>query len=304
MFGVDGSLELLHAVAESCVTLGAEIPDSHPSAAVLGTTRQGSAVVVDAGGILLTVNYVVLGARSLSVTDTEGNEYPASLVAQDFASGIAVVRVEGAEGQLTPIQPGSSESLELGEDVLAVASIGGTERRAAWGAVTSLEPLDAYWEYRLDRSIGVTCMNPGLGGGPLCNRFGELVGVVSLNLGVLGRAALAIPAENFFGYTDEFLSHGRRVSRGARAWVGIFCYAYPERIIVGGLIPGGPGERAGLRVGDVLVKIDEHAIASRSQLYQALWEHRPGEVIKLAVVRDGRPQTFEIQGGDAEEFFA
>ncbi len=270
---------------------------------MLGTDRQGSGVVVGAGGLVLTVNYVVTGAEKVNATDTDGNTFSGGVVAQDFASGLAVIAFDDPVGLAEPARRGTSKRLSLGVDVIALAALGDSERRVAWGVVSSLEPLDAYWEYRLDRAISVTCVNPGLGGGPLVTPDGRLVGLCSLNLGVLGRATMAIPVENYFDYEDELLEHGRRISREKRAWVGMFCHSFPDGTVVAGLIPGGPGETHGLHVGDVLVDIDGEPVVSRSQLYQELWSRKPGDDVKLSVSRDGALETVTVVGGDVEDFF-
>lgn len=301
-FYVEARLGLLHKVTRSTLTLTATIPTSHPSAAVLGTTRSGTGCLVDDDGHILTVNYVVLGATAVSVADCEGRAIPAELIAQDFATGVAVVRA-AAELDIAPLAPGDSRDLEIGEPLFIVASAGDGERRANSGVLTSLDPFDAYWEYRLERAVWTTCANPGLGGGPVCNRFGEVVGVASLNLGTIGRATLAIPAENYFDYADELLTHGRRVSRPKRPWVGMFCYALPGRTVVAGLVPGAPAEDCGLEVGDVIASVDGRPVQARAELYGHIWRHDPGEIVRFDVYREGKMLSVPVRSTDVEEFF-
>ncbi len=299
---MDASLGVLRRVARATVTLDAEIPESHPSVPVLGTQRFGSGAVVDEQGHILTVTYVVLGAESVRVTDIDGHCYDGNLVAQDFLTGVAVVAMEG--GHIAPLDAGTSESLSTGEDVFMVASVGEAERRCGSGFVCSLDPFDAYWEYYLERGIWTSSINPGLGGAALCNRRGELVGVASLNLGSVGRAALSVPAEHYFDHSAELLANGRRISRRGRAWLGMFCYAFPDRTVVAGVIPGAPAEAGGLSVGDVIIRIDEIQVTGRLQLYKELWKRRPGEAVQLKVFRAGQLSDVTVNTGDAEEFFA
>lgn len=298
---MDASVELLHHVAAATVTIAARIPGDHPSAPILGTGRFGTGAVIDDAGHILTVNYVVLGADSVFVVDASGRQHQASVVAQDFLAGIAVLRIDF--DRLPVLRAGDSRDLHVGDQVFMVAGVGNGERRANTGAISSLETFDAYWEYRLDRAIWSTATNPGLGGGPVCDRNGRIVGVVSLNLGDLVRASLAIPAENFFDYRGELLANGRRVSRRRRAWVGMFCHELPDRTVVAGLIPGAPGDVAGLAVGDLLIEIDDVRIRDRSELYEQIWSHDPGDAIELGIYRDGSFATVPVAAGDAEEFF-
>ncbi len=299
---MDASLEVLHRVTSSTVTLAVEVPDSHPSVAVLGTQRFGTGAVVDHDGRILTVNYIVLGADTVTATDADGNDHQARMVAQDFFTGVAVLAIE--PGVLAPLPAGDSSALRTGQDVFSVASVGGSERRAGCGFISSLEPFDAYWEYLLDRAVWVSMINPGLGGGPLCNTNGQLVGIASLNLGAVGRSTLAIPSEHYYDYADEFLVNGRRVTRPDRAWLGMFCYALPDRTVVAGLIPGGPGESSGLVVGDVIVSLNTRQVTGRPELYEQLWEHSPGDVVELRVFRSGKLANISIKAGDAEDFFS
>jgi S1-C subfamily serine protease len=299
---VDAHVRLLQQVAASTVTVAAEIPQGHPSAAVLGTSRAGTGAVVDGDGTVLTVNYVVLGANKVVVTDVEGHRHPAHVLAQDFASGIAVLGVAGESSP--PLRRGSSRDVAAGHDVFLVASVGPTERRSASGYLVATDPFDAYWEYFLPRALWTSAINPGLGGAPMCDARGRFVGVVSLNLGAIGRATLAIPAENYYDHAEELLREGRRTTRPTRAWVGMFCYALPDRTVVAGLIPGAPGERCGLAVGDILVRVGEEPVTGRLQLYEQIWRRRPGDDIDLKVLRDGHIENITITSGDAEEFFS
>ena len=299
---MDATLELLHGVGRATVTVAAEIPRNHPSVAVLGSSRFGTGSVIDASGLVLTVNYVVVGAGRVSVVDVEGRRHEAALVAQDYATGVAVIRAESLEAP--PLAPGRSSAVERGQDVFLVASVGGNERRMNTGVVTSFDAFDAYWEYRLDRALWLSTANPGLGGGPVCNAAGEIVGVVSLNLGQIGRTTLAIPAECFFDHAAEMLAEGRRVTRPRRAWLGMFCHELPDRPVVAGVIPGSPGEASGLQPGDVILSVDRVEVRARTHVYERIWAHGPGEIIEVEIDREGTRETFVVESGDAEEFFS
>jgi S1-C subfamily serine protease len=299
---MEARVELLRHVAQATVTISVEIDASHPSVAVLGANRFGTGTVVDARGFVVTVNYVVVGADRVNVVDTYGNQREGILVAHDYTTGVAVLRVPDLEAE--PLVQGSSAAVEVGDDVVIVASVGGLERRAMTAAVTSLDPFDAYWEYFLERALWLSTANPGLGGGPVCDHHGRIVGIASLNLGAVGRATLAIPAENYFTHADELISQGRRTTRPKRAWLGLFCQPVADRTVVAGVIPGSPGDRFGLQPGDVVVSIDRAAINARPDLYQRIWCHQPGEVVEIEVFRQGTRETIHIESGDADDFFA
>ena len=152
-----------------------------------------------------------------------------------------------------------STELRVGQDIFIVAAAGENKRRANNGVITSIAPFDAYWEYSLDRAITTTAMNPGLGGAPLLDSRGRVAGIASLDLNEIGRFTLAIPVDDFLAHRDELLQHGRRVSRPARAWVGLYCYTFRDHVVIAGVLPGTPAEQAGLKAGDVVLTVDGQA---------------------------------------------
>ena len=291
---------LVERVLPSVVHVHAQIPEQHPSVRILGTERMGSGVVVERDGLILTVNYVVLGAEQVRVTLLDKRDFMAEVVAQDFASGLALVRIGEAVPAL-PLRP--SGGVALGDDIFIVASVGEGNVRLSNGAISYLGPFDANWEYVLERAIMATAMNPGLGGGPLLDTRGTVIGVVSLNLNEIGRFSLSIPVDYYLDGRDAFLT-GRRPAAGTRAWLGIFCYAVKDHVVIAGLLPGGPGEQAGLKPGDVVLALDGQDVADRRSLYRLLWTHRPGEPVTLKVFRGRELRVVTVASGDVEEFFA
>ena len=298
---MNASVRLLEQTLPATVHLQVTVSDAHPSVAVLGTERAGSGAFVDHDGLIVTANYIVLGGHEVRVTLFDGRELPGEVVAQDFASGIALVQVVGDEFPALPV--GGEPGLAVGDEVFIVASVGDAGRRASAGGVTSLAAFDANWEYTLDRAIFSTAMNPGLGGGPLLDRRGRMVGVVSLNLNEIGRFSLAIPIEHYREHRDELIRFGRRTTRPSRAWLGLYCYTLRGHVVIAGLLPGGPAEAAGLAQGDIVLAVDDRKVQTRREFYERLWAHRAGEDVVLQVFRDEHVRSFEVATGDVEEFF-
>ncbi len=298
---MDARVGLVKEVVGSVVNVHAEVASGHPSTAILGDERMGSGVVIDASGLILTVNYMVMGAKRLEVTLGRGRALRAEIAAQDFDVGLALLRVR-RQG-LPAVRIGPSAALARGMPVFALASTGPRERRVAGGVVTYLGEFDAYWEYLLDRAVVTSAPNPGVGGGGLFTLAGSLVGVVSLNLGEVGRTSLAIPTECFEDNRQEFLRYGRVVSRPQRAWLGLFAEAVEEGVVVAGLVPDGPGARSGVREGDVIVSLDSREVGSRRELYRGLWQHGPGERIALEVLRDNELRLVHVTSGDRADFY-
>jgi S1-C subfamily serine protease len=299
---VNGTLSLLRRAGRASVRIDATVPERHPSAQILGSTRVGSGIVIDAGGLILTVNYLALGAKSLKVTLADEREYAAQVVALDLTSGLALLSV--AADRLVSLPISGAEHLRLGDDVFVVSATGDGGCRVSDGCVTFLGPFDANWEYTLDRAIMSSALNPGLGGGALIDCAGRVVGVVSLSLNVIGRFILAVPGECFVDHRDELLRHGRRVSVPPRAWIGVFCHTLQHHVVIAALLPGAPAERAGLRQGDVILTIDGRDVVDRRTLYEQLWTHRAGDPVALQVFRDNEIRTVNVSTVGVEEFFA
>ena len=298
---MDAPVTLVKHLLESVVNLHATVPRDHPSASILGDDRTGTGVIVAESGLILTVNYVVMGASSVQVGFVKGRRQKGEVVAIDFETGLALVRVK-RQG-LRPAALARTESLERGAPVIAVGSLGTQERRAAGGVITYLGEFEAYWEYLLDRGIVSNAANPGYGGGGLFDMAGRLLGILYLNLNEVARSSLAIPVDAFQAHEDELVRYGRVVSRPRRAWLGLFAHALDEGVVVAGVVPGGPGERAGIREGDLIVSFNAEEIGSRRDLYTRLWKHEPGERLDIEVMRDNKVCRFEVRGGDRAEFF-
>jgi S1-C subfamily serine protease len=268
----------------------------------LGADRRGSGTLISAEGLVLTVNYVVMGARRLIVTLTDGTQYDGRIAAQDFTSNLALVKIEPS-AQLPHLRITSSRDLVPGQDAFIVASTGNEARRADSGLVSYIGPFDALWEFVLERCVMVSAMNLGFGGAPVCNVKGELFGVSYLSMAEVGRAVLAIPTECFLDVRDELVSQGRRVSARPWAWLGLLSYTLREHVVVAGLLPGGPAEKAGLKQGDVILAIDGQGLSERRALYEALRSRQPGEALNLRIFRDNKVHTLEVAGIRVEDYF-
>jgi S1-C subfamily serine protease len=229
---MDAPVPLVKFLLESVVNLHATVPRDHPSATVLGEERMGSGVVVDDAGLILTVTYVVMGASTVQVSFMKGRRQKAEVIAQDFETGLALVRVKRQGLRAAVLE--STERLERGAPVVAVASTGTQERRVNPGLVTYLGEFEAYWEYLLDRGIVSSAANPGYGGGGLFDLHGRLLGILYLNLNEIARCSLAIPVDAWKAHEAELVRYGRVVSRPKRAWLGVFAHALDEGVVIAG----------------------------------------------------------------------
>jgi S1-C subfamily serine protease len=298
---MDTSVELVRHLLQSIVYIHTTVSREHPSTKILGNERLGSGVVVDSSGLILTVNYVVMGGHSLSVAFQKGRRAKAELVAQDFEVGLALIKVN-RQG-LIAAEVGTGELVERSEEVVLLGAKQPQERCATGGFVTYVGEFEAYWEYMLDRAIISNAPNPGYGGGGLFTTNGRLAGTVSLNLNEISRSSLAIPTDFYRNHRDEMMRYGRVVSRPRRAWLGVFAQVIEEGVVVAGVVPDGPGDRGGLQEGDVIVSLNAEEVGSRRDFYTSLWRHEPGDALTFEVMRDKKMRRFEVKGGDRAHFY-
>jgi S1-C subfamily serine protease len=297
---MDAIIGLVRALLPITAALRVEIPTGHASVPILGDERMGSAVVAEAD-VLLTVNYVVMGAHTIQATFPDGERVRAEILAQDYESGLAALRIPRRTGPVAAV--GNSRALAPGQEAFVLGATGPTERRVSNGVITSLGPFDAYWEYLLDAAIQSSAINPGFGGGPLFDIRGRLLGITSLNLGRVGRFSLAIPIHCYTEHRDDLLRFGRVRSRVRRAWLGIYAEATEEGVVVTGLVPNSPAAKAGMHEGDVITVVNFVEVGNREEAYRQLWKNEAGAVVRLGILRDSERSTVEVPSMDRAEFY-
>ena len=260
----------------------------------LGPDRRGTGTLVSADGLIVTVNYMVIGAESVMVTFTNGRQAAARVVARDFTTSLGVLQVEGNNHPY--LEVASSETASLGQEVLILSSLGAEKRCADTGIITYLGSFDAPWEFVLERCVCVTAsaLNIGLSGGPILNSKGQILAFSYLNFPDLVRPILGIPGECFLSGRDELVRHGHRISTPPRLWLGVLSYTLREHVVITGVMPGSPGEKAGLQQGDLVLSADGHEIHERRALYDAINSHRPGERVQLRILRKNQVYNLEI----------
>jgi S1-C subfamily serine protease len=294
-------LKFLEYVVPATVSIRSVTPQRHPSARILGTERMGSGAVIDAEGHILTVGYVVMGARTIEVTLPDQRQFPATLVCQDFESGMAILQTPARDLPTVPL--GRSSALKEGDKVIIVAATDQTQRMASPGFISALRPFDAYWEYMLDQAILTTAMNPGFGGGPLLDALGQMIGVLSLNLNSTKEMTLAIPIDLFHRVKERVFTYGAITDRRPRPWVGMYSEPVEGGVAVIGLIPNGPASRAGLEVKDVILEVDNAEAAGRRELYELLRRKQAGDELTFTVQRGEEVLDIRVTSMDRADFY-
>ncbi len=302
---MNANVRLLDKASRATASVHSQVPAAHVSAAIgLGTDRRGTGTLVSPDGLILTVHYLLLGAQSVVVTLGNGDQMPAKIVARDYNTGLGLLKINGSGYPYLPVI--SSEGSVPGQEVFTIASLGGDKRCGDTGVITYTGPFDAVWEFVLERCLCVTAssLNIGLSGGPICNARGDVIGISYLNFADMGRAILGVPGECFLQARDEMLKFGKRVSAAPKAWVGVLSYTLREHVVIAGVMPGSPGDKAGLQQGDLVMTVDGRDINERRALYEALRKHRPGDSIALKVLRNNRIFQVNVPSVRAEDYFA
>ncbi len=294
--------DLLSAV----VGLESTVPAEARTAAALGTKRQGSGVVIDDAGLVLTIGYLILEAESVELSVAESRRISADVLAYDHETGLGLVRASRSLG-VAPIAIGSSGPLVRGRQVL-VASTGGVG--AAIGAyVVSRRDFAGWWEYLLERAIFTAPAHPHFGGAALIDADGKLAGIGSLmvpdaaeeNVPLTGN--MFVPIDALKPILADLIAEGR-AARPSRPWLGLYPQEIHGRLFVTRVPPGGPADRAGLKPGDLVLGVAGKAVSTLPGYYRTLWDLGPAGVeVPLSVLRGNRPTDIKIRSIDRQHWF-
>jgi putative serine protease PepD len=276
--------------------------------------EQGSGIILTADGLIMTNNHVVAsaahagdqGGAHTEVIFADGRTAPFTVVATDPTTDIAVVRAQGASG-LTPIAMGSSANLRVGQRVVALGSPLGLDSTVTAGIVSALDrPVSAVIDSAnhvatIDAIQTDAPINPGNSGGALVNADGQLIGMNSANAtvgkstGESGSIGLgfAIPIDQARRVADELIATGKASHASLGVQVGDDTSV--DGAPIAGVTSGGPAAAAGLSVGAVVTKVDNHVINGADALTAAVQSKAPGSTITLNYLDpSGLTQTTQV----------
>ncbi|MEO5851295.1 MAG: trypsin-like peptidase domain-containing protein [Nocardioides sp.] len=271
----------------------------------------GSGFVLDAEGHIITNNHVVASAAedsgSIEIVDQQGNRYDAELVGRSPVYDLAVLYVKEATG-LRPAAPGSSESLNIGEGVVAIGSPLGLSSTVTAGIVSALHRPVTTGDSADDTSYidavqTDAAINPGNSGGPLVNLAGQVVGVnsaIATTGGGLGGESgnigvgFAIPIEQVLTTADQILRTGEARYPVIGAQVQTGGRSEGRGAVIDEVVADTPAQRAGLAKDDLVTAVEGERVTDGIALIVMIRTHRPGETLEFTVVRDGNERRVQV----------
>jgi S1-C subfamily serine protease len=286
----------------------------------------GSGCVLDRRGNILTNYHVIERADEVQVTLADGSTYDAKLVGTDPNNDIAVIKIDAPAALLSPVTYGDSSTLLVGQNVYAIGNPFGLERTFTTGVISYLNRALRSPNRRLIRSIIQldAAINPGSSGGPLLDSQGKMIGMNTAIAGKTGQSSgvgFAIPVSTIARVVPQLIENGRVI----RGDIGISqVRAQKGGVQIVSLISDGPAEKAGLKgyrivlerrrqgafvveqrrvdpsQADVIVAIEGNPVQNEDELRAIVEGRKPGDTVRVTVVRDGRQEVVSVKLGEGE----
>lgn len=297
---------------------GGQIPGGPGGGQDLRERSLGSGVIVDAKGIIVTNAHVVENADRIRVklmNDPETVTYDATVIGTDKETDLAVIKIDTKGKTLPFAKMGNSDSMQVGDWVLAIGSPFGLEETVTAGIVSArgrnIVPQRQFQSFiQTDAAI-----NPGNSGGPLVNMNGEVIGIntaIYTSGGGYQGVGFAMPSNTVVSVYNQLISPDHKVSRGS---IGVQFNAVPNPAVarvygvssgvtIADITSGGPAEKAGLKVGDTITSVNGKDVKSGDELVSEISGLKPGSTAKIGYVRNGKAETANVTIADRSKLFA
>lgn len=272
------------------------------SARSLGPQREGTGVVIDSSGLVLTIGYLVTEADTVELATADGRKFAANVIGYDNATGLGLVR----SLQPLPIKPvdlGESSVANLRDLVLIVGYDG-----VAPAYIVSKRPFVGYWEYLLDEAIYTAPATVNWQGAALLSKEGKLLGIGSLAVGdAIGKSNVPgnmfVPIDTLKPVLGDFIANGRATTK-PRPWLGITSQEVQGKVIITRVTDEGPAADAGLQAGDIIVGLGGQSLRGQADFYLRLWKSGDAGVeVALDVLKGNKVELVKVKSIDRERHF-
>lgn len=269
------------------------VPDAR-SARNLGAQREGTGVVIDSSGLVLTIGHLITEADTVELSVADGRKFAANVIGLDNATGLGLVK----SLQPLPVKPvdfGQSAAAGLRELVLIVGFDG-----VAPAYIVSKRPFVGYWEYLLDEAIYTAPATVNWQGAALLSREGKLLGIGSLAVAdALGSSAVPgnmfVPIDTLKPVLGDIIANGRTTTK-PRPWLGITSQEIQGKVIITRVTAEGPAEEAGLQAGDIIVGMGGQALTGQADFYTRLWKTGDAGVeVTLDVLKGAKIEPVKVK---------
>lgn len=261
----------------------------------------GTGFIVDSRGYILTNNHVVKGADEIIVHLLDGRKFKGKIIGTDPKVDLALIKIDVSDS-LPTAKLGNSSKTRIGEWVIAIGNPFGLEHTITVGVISakgrSLGQRTQYGNFiQTDASI-----NPGNSGGPLVNIYGEVIGINTAIVAGGQGIGFAIPVDIAKHIINGLIKHGKIT----HAWLGIYIQDIDETlakhfkvnpksgVLVADVMKDSPAEKAGIKRGDIITKVNEKKISTPSDLQSEILEQDVGEKVEVTVLRDGNEDVYSI----------
>jgi serine protease Do len=281
------------------------VPDAR-SSATLGQEREGSGIVIGENGLILTIGYLIVEADDVQIVDRRGRTLSARVVGYDHATGLGLVRTV-VPFDAPPIPLGDSGKVAERDPVMIVNYAGEGDVTLAY--VVSKRPFTGSWEYLLDSAIYTSPPTANWSGAALVGRDLKLVGVGSLIVreattdegGLPGN--MFVPIDSLKPILADLVKDGHRAGP-ARPWLGVAADEVLGRLVVARVSPDGPGDKAGLRAGDIILGVGSDGVRTQAEFYRKVWGRGgAGTDIPLRVLQGIDVRDVTVHSIDRVEYF-
>jgi serine protease Do len=287
----------LDEVVAAVVRVRTFINPNGTSVANLGRERDGSGIVIDESGLVLTIGYLMVEAHAAEIVTSAGRTLPATVVGYDHETGFGLLRTMEPP-KIKPLALARSGEVKE-QDPALVASYGGTGMVLPV-RVASRREFTGSWEYLVEGAIFTSPPHPAWSGAALINREGRLIGVGSLIVGDAkgdnepSPGNMFVPIDLLAPILGDLLASGR-VAGAGRPWLGVNAQLTQGRLLVGRVAPESPAARAGLKRGDIIAGVNGEKTPTLAEFYRKIWAlGSAGVTVPLDVLSDSTPRRVEV----------